>query len=260
MRFKLTLEVNKRAFGNVLPINYQYEQSAVIYRILAEGSKKYADWLHENGYQLQSGKRFKFFTYSPLKIFKRNFYQEEGHLEILSDTVEWQISFLPEKSTEKFIQGLFANQVFEIGDKKSVVQFWVQKVEVLPAPLFSEEMCFKTMSPICLKFKNEDGKTDYLIPTEERAKEVILYGLKERYKALYKEPLAGDFPFEFTPIGDCKEKKITIKSGTDAQNKVRGYQCKFKIRAPLPLMKIMYESGIGQQCSQGFGCVREGKE
>ena len=35
MRFKLTLEVNKKAFGNRLPINYQYEQSCVIYKILA---------------------------------------------------------------------------------------------------------------------------------------------------------------------------------------------------------------------------------
>lgn len=35
MRFKLQLEVNKNVFGNRLPINYQYEQSAVIYRILA---------------------------------------------------------------------------------------------------------------------------------------------------------------------------------------------------------------------------------
>jgi CRISPR-associated endoribonuclease Cas6 len=34
MRFKLTLTVRKQTFGNVLPINYQYEQSAVIYRIL----------------------------------------------------------------------------------------------------------------------------------------------------------------------------------------------------------------------------------
>lgn len=36
MRFRLVLEVNRRAFGNLLPINYQYEQSAAIYRILSE--------------------------------------------------------------------------------------------------------------------------------------------------------------------------------------------------------------------------------
>ena len=35
MRFKLILEINKRAFGNKLPINYQYEQSAAIYKILS---------------------------------------------------------------------------------------------------------------------------------------------------------------------------------------------------------------------------------
>ena len=42
MRFKLTLEVNKKAFGNRLPINYQYEQSCVIYKILARANKDYA--------------------------------------------------------------------------------------------------------------------------------------------------------------------------------------------------------------------------
>ncbi len=34
MRFRLKLEVNKNAFGNILPIDYQYAQSAVIYKIL----------------------------------------------------------------------------------------------------------------------------------------------------------------------------------------------------------------------------------
>ena len=37
MRFKLILEVNKKAYGNIIPINYQYEQSAAIYKILSYG-------------------------------------------------------------------------------------------------------------------------------------------------------------------------------------------------------------------------------
>jgi CRISPR-associated endoribonuclease Cas6 len=36
MRFKLTLKVEKAYFGNAIPINNQYEQSAVIYRILSQ--------------------------------------------------------------------------------------------------------------------------------------------------------------------------------------------------------------------------------
>lgn len=35
MKFKITLNIN-REHGNLLPFNYQYEQSAVIYRILAQ--------------------------------------------------------------------------------------------------------------------------------------------------------------------------------------------------------------------------------
>ena len=85
MRFKLTLNVNKNAFGNRLPINYQYEQSAVIYRILASGNEQFAMWLHENGYQLESGKRFKLFTYSPFKVEKRRIVNDR--LILLSDTI-----------------------------------------------------------------------------------------------------------------------------------------------------------------------------
>ena len=37
MKFKITLKMN-RAHGDLLPFNYQYEQSAVIYRILAQAN------------------------------------------------------------------------------------------------------------------------------------------------------------------------------------------------------------------------------
>ena len=60
MRFNLVLEVNKHAFGNMLPINYQYEQSAAIYRILSSADEAYASWLHDNGSRLENGKTFIF--------------------------------------------------------------------------------------------------------------------------------------------------------------------------------------------------------
>ena len=59
MRIKLTLEVNNRAFGNILPINYQYEQSAVIYRILSRANEEYATWLHDNGFSIGGAGKLK---------------------------------------------------------------------------------------------------------------------------------------------------------------------------------------------------------
>lgn len=257
MRFRLILEVNKRAFGNVLPINYQYEQSAVIYRILSHASEEYSAWLHENGYRLESGKCFKLFAYSRLKIEKRKIL--EDRIRIFSDRVEWQISFLPEKSTEKFIQGLFVNQIFEIGDKKSVVQFHVESVEVLPSPDFSEEMTFSTMSPICLKQSRADGGKDYMSPSSAKAKEAMLTGLLDRYNAFYGRPYDGNLFFDFNLLNDPASVLVKIKTDTKKETKVRGYMCRFKVRTPVPLMRLLYESGLGEECSQGFGCVEEVK-
>lgn len=257
MRFKLSLTVDRRAFGDFLPINYQYEQSAVIYRILSRASEQYADWLHQNGFQLESGRPFKLFTFSRLKIDNRQILPRNERIRILSDSVEWQISFLPEKSTEKFVQGLFANQVFEIGDRQSTVRFIVKNIEVLPTPAFTEEMEFTTMSPICLRMRREDRGFDYLSPVSPHASNAILTGLSRRYEAFYGIPYAGENTFDFTVLNEPKSVLVKIKSDTPAQTKVRGYMCRFRMKAPLELMKIMYESGIGEECSQGFGCVKE---
>lgn len=260
MRFKLTLEVNKKAFGNRLPINYQYEQSAVIYRILACADKDYATWLHENGYQMENGKTFKFFSYSRLDIEKYKILKEEGRILIFSDTVEWQISFLPEKSTQRFIQGLFMNQVFEIGDRKSTVQFIVRNVEVVSSPEFTEEMTFRTLSPMCLKLRHEGRKVDYLSPTDSAASYILFKGLIEKYSLFY----GTECPFR---VEDCrlevlnspKSVLIKIKADTPQETSVRGFMCRMKIAAPSELMKLMYEAGAGSLCAQGFGCLKAEK-
>lgn len=256
MRFKLVLEVNRRAFGNMLPINYQYEQSAAIYKILSYGDKKYAAWLHENGFQLENGKTFKLFTFSRFKIEKRKIINDR--IQILSDTVEWQISFLPEKSTEEFIKGVFNNQIFEIGDKHSCVQFIVKSVEIIPLPDFNESMQFSTMSPMCLKFKREDGKIDYISPKDVRAKRILFVGLADKYSSLYgvKSQYSID-DIIFDVFNEPKPVLVTMKYGTSNQTKVKGYMFKFRIKAPIELLKVMYDGGAGSLCSQGFGCLKE---
>ena len=57
MKFKLYLKID-RTFGDNLPFNYQYEQSAVIYNILSKADRNYSLWLHENGFSVDQKKRF----------------------------------------------------------------------------------------------------------------------------------------------------------------------------------------------------------
>lgn len=256
MRFRLILGINRRAFGDLLPINYQYELSSAIYRILSQASAEYASWLHDNGFSVERGKHFKLFCFSRLKIEQRQIMQRDERIRIISDSVEWQISFLPEQSTEKFVQGVFANRTFEIGDKKSVVQFQVRSIESLPSPEFGDTADFATMSPLCLRFRRDDGSTEYLSPTDERAKAAILTGLLSRYEVFHNEPFTAPLDFDFTVLNEPKSVLVKIKSDTPEQTKVRGFMCRFRMRAPKELMRIMYDSGIGEECAQGFGCVR----
>jgi CRISPR-associated endoribonuclease Cas6 len=255
MRFKLTLNIEKHIFGNRLPLNYQYELSGVIYKILSLASEDYATWLHDNGFTLDT-KQFKLFTYSRLVIPAYTIEKETAQIKINSDAVEWYISFLPEESTDKFVQGVFMNQIFQLGDIKSKVQFRVQSVQVLPTPEFEPEMTFETLSPICISLRNESGKTDYLSPSDNRSKESILFSLLNRYNAFYGRPYSGDKNFDLTLLTSPKPVLVTFKANTEYESKVKGYMCKFRMKANPDLMKLVYECGVGMKGSQGWGMVK----
>ena len=245
MKFKITLKIDRK-YGDLLPFNYQYEQSAVIYRILAQADTQYSSWLHENGYLLHERKRFKLFCYSPFIFEKVRPLPESGCLKIIDERAVWYISFIPEKSTLEFIQGIFAHQSFTIGNKKYQVAFDVVGVEAIPMPQLSEEISFVTLSPICVKL-HEDNKTQYLSPDNPMFAEGVLKGLMARYESIHGQPFDmedKDFLFELIDK-KIKSKLITIKANTPYESRVRGYLCSFRMKAPSELMKIAYEGGIG---------------
>jgi len=254
MRFKITLIPDKRAFGDQIPLNYQYECSAVIYKILSKSDEGYSRWLHDNGFRLD-GKQFKLFTFSRLQI---PLWKIQGaNLQLLSDTIEWEISFLPERSTQEFIQGLFIEQTFELGNRDAKVKFTVRNIELMPSPAFTETMQFECLSPMCLNYKRDNGGYTYLDPENPAATELIKLNLLNKFKAFTGEEFSpAIFPFEFKVLNKPKSALVTIKANSLEESKIRGFFCRFELTAPAELMKIMYESGIGGKNSLGFGMVR----
>ena len=259
MRFRINLSVNSQR-GRLLPLNYQHELSAAIYRILASSSEAYAEWLHENGFQLENGKTFKLFTFSRLKPEDFRILRQSNQLELLSDKVEWQISFLPENSTQKFIEGLFQKRVFEVGNKRSVVQFQVENIEMMSPPDYSDTMTFEALSPISVSKRLEDGRDYYPQNGEEFKKadwvrDRLLQNLLDKYEAIEGKPYEGDSFLDMMTLSEPKSSLVTIKAGTPQETKVRGFMCKLALHCPTELMRIAYESGLGEGNSQGFGCL-----
>ena len=254
MRFKLILQVNRTELGNKIPLSYNYELSSAVYKILSKSDKDFSAWLHENGFQA-GNKKFKLFTFSRLYVPS---YRVDGEfMQILSDTVEWQISFLPERSTQEFIQGIFQNQTFELGTRRANVRFSVQEISVLPPPVFVETMTFETLSPICISLRRENGKVDYLSPDNPEAAPLIRQNLLNKYFAFYgKEYVVPEFDFDFEVLSKPKPVLVTIKAGTSQETRGRGFMCRFRMTAPAELMKVAYEAGVGEKGSTGFGMVK----
>ena len=254
MRFKLSLQLQSEVMGKEMPINYQYPLQSAIYQILAKSDASFSTWLHKNGYQ-QDGKRFKLFTFSNLFIPKYEIDKERERLIIKSDFVSFYISFLPEKSTQKFIQGLFQQQIIQIADYISGVQFMVREIQVM-APLdYHSNMAFRTISPVCISLRNERSHMDYLAPTDPRYEQGILTGLLNRYNAINGVPFNGNPYCHLQLLNEPKSTLVRIKAGTPNETRVRGYRFQFKIELPEELMQIAYESGLGEKGSMGFGMI-----
>ena len=257
MRFLLSLYANN---GKKLPLNYQYELSAATYHIFASANEKYAEWLHDNGFRMENGKQFKLFTFSRLKPERFRILRQSNQMELVSSKVEWQISFLPEKSTQKFVEGLFQKRVFEVGNRQSAVRFQVDSIQMLPSPLFTDTMTFEALSPISVSQRLEDGRDYYPqdgeeFSTSEWVRERLLKNLLDKYEVTEGKPFAGEPYFNMMTLSEPKSTLVTIKAGTPQQTKVRGFLCRLALHCPTELMRIAYESGLGEGNSQGFGCL-----
>ncbi|MFP4449291.1 MAG: CRISPR-associated endoribonuclease Cas6 [Bacteroidales bacterium] len=268
MRFKLILETNTNNNGNLLPLNYQYELSSWIYKTLNYGNQEFADWLHQEGYT-NDYKNFKLFTFSNLLIDKYEI--KSDRMKINSRENALIVSFYPINSLEYFVTGLFNNQQFTIGDKKTRAAFTIKTVEKLSEPEFKSTMEFKTLSPVLISYKNSENQkyAEYKHPEDDNYSDLLIKNLVEKYNAFYKaeanpfgvpnpervKPLeTANLDYELKTLTKPKSRLITIKSGTKQESKLRGYLYKFQIKAPAELIRLGYYAGFGEKNSLGFGC------
>lgn len=256
MRFELTLDIIKRERRNILPLNYQYELSSWIYKVLNEGDPIFSTWLHTQGYKTKD-KPFKLFTFTNLRI--ESFRIDNDRLIINSDKAFLIISFLPNEAITPFIIGLFKDRHFILGDRQSQVAFDVTEVKSIPPITFSEEMTFKTISPLFVdEVELDTGRNNHLSPESVHYSTLIHHNLLEKYRAFYKREPDATWPeTKIEIIGASKSKKITIKAGTSQATELKAYQYKFKIKGSKELIEIGYYGGFGRENSQGFGCVEE---
>ncbi len=260
MRFKLELSVHKT--NNILPINYQYEVSSWIYKVLQQGNFDFAKWLHNEGCQWQN-KKFKLLTFS--QIFIQPQWKREGdRIHILSGKASLQISFYLQEAVQNFLIGIFQEQQFSIGDSKTRAEFQITKVEPLPIPRFENEAELSCLSPIVLsKYIDNKKHPEYLSPEHEEYSEYFFNNLIHKYLIAhtassdsftdFKRETERKSPLKLEPLSTSKSRLVKIKAGKKDETKIKGYIQKFKIVAPSELIEFGYHAGFGEKNAIGFG-------
>jgi len=254
MKFEITiaLATHKR----VLPINYQYELSSCIYKVLRNADTQYSLFLHEKGYKT-SRKSFKLFAFSNLHISP--FSRFDDRIEIVGNEVSFQISFYMDRAAENFIMGLFKEQKFSVGDKTSQVPFVVKQIQAIALPEFGESIIFRPLSPVVVG-KKINNKEQYLSPDDPEFGDFLIHNLIDKYQSSGQQiPLAwqnAPIHFELLEHSKLKSKLVTIKTGTPQQTKVRGFEgFTFALTAPKELIEVAMLAGIGKENAMGFGYV-----
>lgn len=248
---------------SVIPINYQYPVSAAIYKVIRSADQEYARFLHDAGYaQPDSLKSFKLFTFSDIRT---PFTISGDRLRLTTRQAELEVCFHLPAAAERFIKGLFQRQQFDIADAKSRSRFEVGSVEALPDPLHDYRdteivsISLEPRSPVVAGLPNESGNYDFLAPADPRFAESLIYNWRSKIAACHDSEtatgallIAESLPLRKPP----KSRLITIKAGTPAETKIRGWvNFGLKITAEKRLADLLLNAGAGVYNSQGMGCV-----
>ncbi|WP_162417146.1 hypothetical protein [Cyclobacterium roseum] len=76
MRLLITLQ---KEAGSLLPINYQYELSSLIYKTIDRADSCLGDFLHQQGY-LPFGRSFRLFTFSRISFEGYHVVMDSGRM------------------------------------------------------------------------------------------------------------------------------------------------------------------------------------
>jgi len=266
MRLSLTLRpLNLTQAGCSVPLNYHYYLSSVVYNWIEQSSPGYSSFLHKSGFSPDGlVRRFKHFCFSQLMVADREVDRERRRLRILSPVIRWYISMPIDETLQHIVIGIFEKQEFYIDREYN--RFIVEQVETLPEPQWERKMKFRMLSPVSVSVPEErEGRlmAHYLRADDPRVSEALRKNIINKYRSIYRDDLHdtefnSELDMEYIARRGGPErisKLITIKEGKSDETKIRGFLCPLTIEGNPDLIKLAYESGLGEKNSLGFGMI-----
>lgn len=216
-----------------VPLNYNYQLQSAIYSKLKEVDA--SDFWHDCGFGEKE--TFKFFVFGTLlgnyKIEdKKIIFNSEITLEIRSPFYE------------------FCDELQRSIELNPTIKLFNQELSVSGAFLNnrhinSDTVIFKTISPIIVSEKNEAEKTVFIKPDSPD----FVYRLQENFYKKFKAAFNTQPPELKIELLEKGKKVVTQYK----EIWLTGYHCTLKIAGPCHALEFIYNTGLGERNSQGFG-------
>lgn len=261
MRFTITLQALDK--GTALPLSYQYPLSSWIYKTLEQADPDLADFLHGEGYDSGSHRRFKLYSFSELRTPGARV--QGDRLLLGRPELSFTMGFLANDAAQALVMGLFQKaEPSWLGDSISGGRFTVSSIKMEALPRLSDSGDFFTASPVVIGVgeRDEEGqmRKRFLSPFDEGFEDQFLSNLIWKYAVARKAGLlaAQDHEPEMRLellSHHAKEKRIDLLKGQPGYTRVRGYKFRFRLHAPEPVLHLAMLAGVGEKNAMGFGAV-----
>ena len=229
MQIVLTFKVNHPI---AFPYNYNYQvQSAILQKLREVGA---SDFFHDTGFSSDDGKIFKGFVFGKLSGEHSHI---NGHM-VFSDTVSLEVR----SPVFEFCDAL--QRSFELSPK---IHLFDSELKICGASLNnyhinSNSAVFFADSPVVVRVNSK-----CLSPDDESFVTSLKKNFHDKY-SIMRKATAGEI--EISPLGNHK-KIVTKYKGIILET----YTGKYRIEGNSDSLEFLYNAGLGEKNSQGFGML-----
>ncbi|MGQ9723630.1 MAG: CRISPR-associated endoribonuclease Cas6 [Candidatus Jordarchaeum sp.] len=220
-----------------LPLHYNHLVQSMIYSNI---SRELADFLHDKGF-IHGKRTFKLFTFSRII----------GKPQISNGSIvfEGSVRLYVSSPVERFIRELATTLVQRGNVTLGDTNLLATSVSFSKPPEFKEETYIRTLSPITIYstlYNSENQKkTYYFSPKELEFSNLLCENAQKKHSILKGERAEGSIEVEPIRVKEV----IVLYRGTV----IKGWVGKFLLKGSKDLMRTVYETGLGNKNSQGFG-------
>jgi len=236
VRIRVTLEKDGVEMFS-LPIHYNHLIQGWIYDNISD---ELSSFLHDRGFAFER-RKFKLFTFS--RLLSR--FKISGGSIYFEGPVWFYISTPIDRFMREFANALLRKSTVRLG--RELLK--VREIAILDEPNFSRENEIRMLSPVTaystLLTPEGRKKTYYYSPMEREFEEILNSNAIKKYQLLHGKMLKGSL--QVTPIR-ARESVVIYKDTV-----IKGWMGRFKLGGPKTLMKTVYEAGLGNKNSEGFG-------